>query len=102
MARKDVEIDRKDSKPHIPQVRIEKTHDSARWFIKGRKEFRIWFPDEWNPLDAGSSVSKNGELVRSISKNVPRGYNSHYHYSIFLINSKEMVESDSPPEMVIE
>jgi hypothetical protein len=102
MARKDVDIDRQDSRPHVVQVRIEKDHDSVRWSMKGRKEFRIWFPDEWNPLDPDSSVSQKGVLTRKISSSVTRGRNSHYPYAIFLIDSKEMVESDSPPEMVIE
>jgi hypothetical protein len=102
MARKDVDIDRQNSRPHIVQVRIEKDHDSVRWSMKGRKEFRIWFPDEWNPLDPGDSVSQKGILSRTVSSSVSRGRNSHYPYAIFLIDSKEMVESDSPPEMVIE
>jgi hypothetical protein len=102
MARKDVDIDRQNSRPHVVQLRIEKDHDSVRWSMKGRKEFRIWFPEEWNPLDPGDNVSQKGALTRTVSSSVPRGRNSHYPYAIFLIDSKEMVESDSPPEMVIE
>jgi hypothetical protein len=102
MTRKDVDIDRKNSKPYVPHVRIEKDHDTVRWSVKGRKDFRIWFPDEWNPLDPGENVSQNGVLTRKISSSVMRGQNSHYPYAIFLTGSKEMVESDSPPEMVIE
>jgi hypothetical protein len=102
MARKDIDIDRQNSRPHVVQVRIEKDHDSVRWSMKGRREFRIWFPDEWNPLDPGDNVSQKGALTRTVSSSVTRGRNSHYPYAIFLIDSKEMVESDSPPEMVIE
>lgn len=101
MARKEVDIDRQNGKPHVLQVRIKPGHHEVRWSTQDKTDFRIWFPDEWNPLDPGDSKSRNGELIRQISK-VQKGYNSHYPYSIFLIDSKEMVESNSPPEMVIE
>lgn len=102
MARKEAEIDRKGSKPHILQVRVKDGDKEVKWSINEKTEFRIWFPEDWNPLDAGDNVSKKGQLTRRFRDDLPRGHNSHYPYSIFLINSKEMVESDSPPEMVIE
>jgi hypothetical protein len=85
----------------IPQMRVAPTEETVTWSTT-LGDFQIWFPPKMDPLEHGSDVSTNGSLTRTIKKRIRRESKDKYPYTIYMLNDNEMVESTSPPEMVIE
>ncbi len=61
-------------------------------------DITIWFPRGRDPLGVGETRISNGN---TLTKRVPQRVEGTYEYSIFSHKDNQMVESDSPPEMII-
>ena len=97
-------IGRKNGKPHIDVIVVERQHDSVEWSIgeKENTEFKVLFKPKADPLKPGRDTSTNHILQREIGDGIPRGNNLKYEYKIKLIRTDEDVECKSPPEMEIQ
>jgi hypothetical protein len=91
-------IGRKNGKPFIDKVVVQKQHDSVEWSIDEDTEFEITFKSG-DPL---VHLSTGHKFERKIDPKVPRGQNRVYPYNIKLVRTNEDVDSNSPPEMEIQ
>lgn len=90
--------------PIIDVISVGLADTSVEWSIDAKEntEFQISFPAGKDPLVPGTNISVGQILERQIDPNVPRGKKLHYPYRIRLIRTNEDVESNSPPDMIIQ
>jgi hypothetical protein len=90
--------------PFVDVITVGIGDTSVEWVIDGNEntEFEILFPPGRDPLVPDTNISTGHKLERKIDPNVPRGQKKHYPYKIKLLRTNEEVESNSPPDMIIE
>lgn len=100
--KKPAKMKRKNGKPVVDVITVEKQHDSVEWSVDEDTEFTLSFPSENDVFLPGPRRSTGHILERQINPNFPRGQHRNFRYGIKLDRTNEEVESDSPPEMIIE
>jgi len=91
--------------PHIDRITVPPGDGHVTWMLNSAEvkgEFQIWFPESWTPLLSGKDTSKGGTLTRKLKSKVERGKGTVYPYAMFLLETHEMVDSTSPPVIIIE
>lgn len=80
---------------------IAKRDEDIEWSSDNQTEFRIWFPDNRNPLAPGPSESQNGTLTRKVITGKDKVPDGRYPYSVFCYIDNTMAEGGTSPEMEV-
>ncbi|MFQ5865532.1 MAG: hypothetical protein ACE5IW_09920 [bacterium] len=62
-------------------------------------DITIWFPPGMDPLEIHQKTISSGT---SLTRKIPPNVTGTYEYSIFCHKDKQMVEGNSPPQIIID